>query len=140
MAPSAVGRLPAKVVGPERGPAQQVDRVARRRRQPQPSPAAQAELVVCEQAIDITFLPTWSGFLYLAVVLDAFSRRVVGWAMAEHLRAELVVAALEMALRHRRPAPGLIHHSDHGGQYSSLAFGRRCRESGVVPSMGSVGD
>ena len=89
---------------------------------------------------DITFLPTWSGFLYLAVVLDAFSRRVVGWATAEHLRAELVVAALEMALRHRRPAPGLIHHSDHGGQYSSLAFGRRCRESGVVPSMGSVGD
>jgi putative transposase len=89
---------------------------------------------------DITFLPTWSGFLYLAVVLDAFSRRVVGWAMADHLRAELVVAALEMALRHRRPAPGLIHHSDHGGQYSSLAFGRRCREAGVVPSMGSVGD
>ena len=89
---------------------------------------------------DITFLPTWSGFLYLAVVLDAFSRRVVGWAMADHLRAELVVAALEMALRHRRPAPGLIHHSDHGGQYSSLAFGRRCRDAGVVPSMGSVGD
>ena len=89
---------------------------------------------------DITFLPTWSGFLYLAVVLDAFSRRVVGWAMADHLRAELVVAALEMALRHRRPAPGLIHHSDHGGQYSSLAFGRRCREAGVAPSMGSVGD
>jgi putative transposase len=89
---------------------------------------------------DITFLPTWSGFLYLAVVLDAFSRRVVGWAMADHLRAELVVAALEMALGHRRPVPGLILHSDHGGQYSSLAFGRRCREAGVVPSMGSVGD
>jgi putative transposase len=89
---------------------------------------------------DITFLPTWSGFLYLAVVLDAFSRRVVGWAMADHLRAELVVSALEMALRHRRPAPGLILHSDHGAQYTSLAFGRRCREAGVVPSMGSVGD
>jgi putative transposase len=89
---------------------------------------------------DITYLPTWSGFLYLAVVLDAYSRRVVGWAMADHLRAELVVDALEMALRRRRPAPGLVHHSDHGGQYTSLAFGRRCRAAGVVPSMGSVGD
>jgi putative transposase len=65
---------------------------------------------------DITYLPTWSGFLYLAVVLDAFSRRVVGWAMADHLRAELVVDALEMALWRRRPAAGLIHHSDRGGQ------------------------
>src|SRR5690349_21782858 len=83
---------------------------------------------------DITYLPTWSGFLYLAVVLDAFSRRVVGWSMADHLRAELVVDALEMALRHRRPAAGLILHSDHGAQYTSLAFGRRCREAGVVPS------
>jgi putative transposase len=89
---------------------------------------------------DITYLPTWSGFLYLAVVLDAFSRRVVGWAMADHLRAELVVDALEMALWRRRPAPGLVHHSDHGGQYTSLAFGRRCRAAGVVPSRGSVGD
>jgi len=89
---------------------------------------------------DITYLPTWSGFLYLAVVLDAFSRRVVGWAMADHLRAELVVSALEMALGRRRPAAGLILHSDRGSQYTSLAFGRRCREAGVVPSMGSVGD
>jgi putative transposase len=89
---------------------------------------------------DITYLPTWSGFLYLAVVLDAFSRRVVGWAMADHLRAELVVDALEMALGRRRPAAGLILHSDRGSQYTSLAFGRRCREAGVVPSMGSVGD
>jgi len=89
---------------------------------------------------DITSLPTWQGFLSLAVVLDACSRRVVGWAMASHMRAELVLDALEMALWARRPAAGLIHHSDHGSQYTSLAFGQRCRRAGVVPSRGSVGD
>ncbi len=89
---------------------------------------------------DITYLPTWHGFLYLAVVLDAWSRRVVGWAMADHLRAELVLDALNMALWNRRPTPGLVHHSDHGTQYTSLAFGRRCREAGIAQSMGSVGD
>jgi putative transposase len=89
---------------------------------------------------DITYLPTWSGFLYLAVVLDAYSRRVVGWAMADHVRAGLVVDALEMALWRRRPAAGLIHHSDRGGQYTSLAFGQRCRRAGIAASMGSVGD
>jgi putative transposase len=89
---------------------------------------------------DITYLPTWPGFLYLAVILDACSRRVVGWAMADHLRADLVVDALEMALWNRRPAAGLIHHSDHGSQYTSLAFGRRCRQAGIAVSMGSVGD
>jgi len=89
---------------------------------------------------DITYLPTWQGFLYLAVILDACSRRVVGWAMADHLRAELVVDALEMALWNRRPAAGLIHHSDHGSQYTSLAFGRRCRQAGIAISMGSIGD
>ncbi|MGH3576647.1 MAG: IS3 family transposase [Mycobacterium sp.] len=89
---------------------------------------------------DITYLPTWQGFLYLAVVLDAFSRRVVGWAMAPHMRAELVLDALEMALWTRCPAPGLIHHSDHGSQYTSLAFGQRCQRAGIVPSRGTVGD
>ncbi len=89
---------------------------------------------------DITSLPTWQGFLYLAVVLDACSRRVVGWSMADHLGAELVVDALDMALWSRRPATGLVHHSDHGAQYTSLAFGRRCREAGIAVSMGSVGD
>jgi putative transposase len=89
---------------------------------------------------DITYLPTWRGFLYLAVILDAFSRRVVGWAMADHLRAELVLDALEMALWNRRPPAGLVHHSDHGCQYTSLAFGRRCRQAGIAVSMGSVGD
>jgi putative transposase len=89
---------------------------------------------------DITYLPTWQGFLYLAVVLDAFSRRVVGWAMAPHMRAELVLDALEMALWTRCPEPGLIHHSDHGSQYTSLAFGQRCQRAGIVPSRGTVGD
>jgi putative transposase len=89
---------------------------------------------------DITYIPTWSGWLYLAVVLDVFSRRVVGWAMAEHLRTELVLDALDMAIWNRRPAEGLVHHSDQGCQYTSLAFGRRLRQAGLVASMGSVGD
>jgi putative transposase len=88
---------------------------------------------------DITYVPTWAGFLYLAVVLDAFSRRVVGWSMAGHLRTELVLGALDMALRQRRPRE-VVHHSDQGCQYTSVAFGKRCREAGVRPSMGSVGD
>jgi putative transposase len=88
---------------------------------------------------DITYIPTWAGFLFLAVVLDAFSRRIVGWAMATHLRTELVLDALNMALGQRRPQ-GVIHHSDQGCQYTSIAFGARCRQAGVRPSMGSVGD
>ena len=88
---------------------------------------------------DITYIPTATGFLYLAVVLDAFSRRIVGWAMETHLRTELVLAALEMAIGQRKPS-NVIHHSDQGSQYTSLAFGGRCREAGVRPSMGSVGD
>jgi putative transposase len=88
---------------------------------------------------DITFVPTASGFLYLAVVLDAWSRKIVGWSMANHLRTELVLDALEMAIGQRRPK-NVIHHSDQGSQYTSLAFGGRCREAGVRPSMGSVGD
>jgi len=88
---------------------------------------------------DITYVPTWAGFLYLAVVLDVFSRRIVGWAMANHLRTELILAALDMALLRRRPQD-VIHHSDQGCQYTSIAFGSRCREAGVRPSMGSAGD
>ena len=88
---------------------------------------------------DITYVPTWAGFLYLAVVVDAFSRRIVGWSMANHLRTELVLEALDMALWQRRPAT-VVHHSDQGCQYTSSAFGKRCREMGVRPSMGSVGD
>ncbi len=88
---------------------------------------------------DITYIPTWSGFLYLAVVLDAWSRKIVGWAMATHLRTELVLDALNMALGQRR-ADEVIHHSDQGCQYTSIAFGLRCKEAGVRPSMGSVAD
>jgi putative transposase len=88
---------------------------------------------------DITYIPTWSGTLYLAVVLDVWSRRIVGWAMATHLRTSLVLAALDMAIVQRRPQ-GVIHHSDQGSQYTAIEFGRRCREAQVRPSMGSVGD
>ena len=88
---------------------------------------------------DITYIPTWAGFLYLAVVLDVWSRKVVGWAMANHLRTELILGALNMAVQQRRPT-NVVHHSDQGCQYTSIAFGKRCRELGVRPSMGSVGD
>jgi putative transposase len=88
---------------------------------------------------DITYIPTLAGFLYLAVVLDVFSRRVVGWATATHMRKELVVDALDMAIYRRRPER-VIHHSDQGSQYTSIAFGKRCELFDVLPSMGSVGD
>ena len=93
----------------------------------------------CLWVADITYIPTATGFLYLAVVLDVWSRRIVGWAQATHLRTELVMDALDMALKQRRPGK-VIHHSDQGCQYTSIAFGQRCREAGVQPSMGSVGD
>jgi putative transposase len=88
---------------------------------------------------DITYIPTWSGFLYLAVVIDAWSRRIVGWSMTTHLRTELLLEALNMALWQRRPRD-VVHHSDQGTQYTSIAFGQRCRQAAVRPSMGSVGD
>ncbi|MFD9950978.1 IS3 family transposase, partial [Nonomuraea sp. NPDC059023] len=88
---------------------------------------------------DITYVPTWQGFVYLAVVLDVFSRRIVGWAMADHMRTELVTDALAMAIHQRRPDAGVIHHSDKGSQYTSIAFGRRCEQAGVRPSTGRTG-
>jgi putative transposase len=88
---------------------------------------------------DITYLPTREGFLYLAFILDACSRKIVGWAMTNHLRAELVTNALEMAIWRRDPAFGLIHHSDHGSQYTALSFGEKLQEAGIFPSMGRVG-
>lgn len=89
---------------------------------------------------DLTQHRTAEGWLYLAVVIDAFSRKVVGWAMGERPVTELVLAAVDMAVWNRRPDPGVIHHSDHGTQYTSLVFTRRLREAGIVGSMGSVGD
>jgi putative transposase len=89
---------------------------------------------------DITQQRTDDGWLYLAVVLDSFSRRIVGWSMADHLRTELVLDALDMAIAQRQPAAGLIHHTDHGSQYTSLTFGRRLQQAGLVASMGTIGD
>jgi putative transposase len=89
---------------------------------------------------DMTYIPTLAGFLYLAVVLDVWSRKIVGWAMSSRLAKEIVLDALQMALDQRRPSAGVIHHSDQGCQYTSIEFGKRCRDAGVRPSMGSVGD
>jgi putative transposase len=89
---------------------------------------------------DITYLRTWEGWIYLAAVQDAFSRRIVGWSMADHMRKELVIDALEMAVHRRRPDPGLVCHSDHGSQFVSLAFGQKARDAGIAVSMGSKGD
>jgi len=88
---------------------------------------------------DVTYLPTDKGFLYLAFILDVYSRKVVGWSMASHLRSELVAAALEMAIRRRNPSAGLIHHSDRGAHYTALSFGKRLEQAGIVPSMSRVG-
>ena len=94
----------------------------------------------CDQlwVADMTYIPTWTGFLYLAVVVDAFSRKVAGCSMGERMTAELVLAALNMALHTRKPDS--VIHSDHGSQHTSIAFGSRCKEMGVRPSMGTVGD
>ena len=88
---------------------------------------------------DMTYVPTWSGWLYLAMVLDVYSRKIIGWAMDTNMRTELILDALQMAVTQRQPI-GVIHHSDRGSQYTSYAFGKRCREAGIMPSMGSVGD
>jgi putative transposase len=90
-------------------------------------------------AADIKQIKTGEGWLYLAAVQDLFSRRIVGWAMAPHMRQELVVAALKMAVRRRRPTNGTIHHSDHGGQFIGLTFGQSCHDAGIAQSMGAVG-
>jgi putative transposase len=89
---------------------------------------------------DVTYVRTWEGWLYLSFVLDTYSRRVVGWSMANNLKTELVLDAVNMAIYHRRPKPGLIHHSDRGSQYASVEFGSRLKEAGLLPSMGSVAD
>ncbi len=89
---------------------------------------------------DITYLRTWEGWLYLVAVQDLYSRRIVGWSMADHMRTELVTDALQMALQHRRPDHGLIWHSDQGSQFVSLAFGQKARAAGIAQSMGSRGD
>jgi putative transposase len=89
---------------------------------------------------DITYVRTWEGWLYLSFVLDSYSRKIVGWSMSNRLKTDLVVDAVNMAIYNRRPAPGLIHHSDRGSQYTSVEFGSRLKEEGLLPSMGSVAD
>ena len=91
-------------------------------------------------AADVTYVSTWSGFLFLAVVIDVFSRRIVGWSMSAHQRAELVTNALRMAVTRRGPTGVVVHHSDQGCQYTSYDFAQACRRAGVERSMGSVGD
>jgi putative transposase len=88
---------------------------------------------------DITYVPTQEGFLYLAFILDAHSRKIVGWSMDSHMRTELVVDALQMAVWRRKPSAGLVHHSDCGVQYTAISFGKRLEEVGIVPSMGRTG-
>ena len=88
---------------------------------------------------DITYLSTDEGFLYLAFILDVYSRKVVGWSMANHLRSELVAATLQMAIDRRDPSAGLIHHSDRGVQYTALSFGKKLEKARIVPSMGRAG-
>jgi putative transposase len=88
---------------------------------------------------DITYVPTQEGLLYLAFILDTHSRRIVGWAMENHMRTELVVDALEMAVWRRKPSAGLVHHCDRGAQYTAISFGKRLAEVGIVPSMGRTG-
>lgn len=90
-------------------------------------------------AADITFIPTRQSQIYLAVVIDVYSRRVVGWAMSERLQQELASSALTMALLHHRPAPGLIHHSDRGSQYTSRAYRAQLEHAGLQASMSRVG-
>jgi putative transposase len=89
---------------------------------------------------DITYLRTWSCFLHLAFVLDCYSRMIVGWQLAAHMRAELVLDALEMANGLQRPGAGLIAHSDRGSQYTSIRYTDRLDEIGAAPSVGSKGD
>jgi putative transposase len=89
---------------------------------------------------DITYIWTLEGWLFLAHVEDLFSRRIVGWEMAEHMRKELVIAALEMAISERKPDAGCVHHSDKGSQYTAVLFGERCARAGIEPSTGSKGD
>ena len=88
---------------------------------------------------DITYIPTKAGFLYLGVVIDVWSRRVVGWSMRDDMATPLVTDALDMAIGQRKPGR-VIHHSDRGSQYTSTAFGARCRQAGIAISMGRRGD
>lgn len=112
-------------------------------RAPAPNPVARDFTAAAPDRLwigDITFVPTREGWLSLAVLLDVYSRRVVGWAMADHLRAELALDALAMALQTRRPPPGLVHHTDRGGQYTAATYQAALAARGLVCSMGRAGE
>jgi len=118
--------------------------IPRRDRRAAPAPDLLGRDFVADQPnkvwlADITYIPTREGFLYLAFILDTHSRRIVGWSMNSHMRTELVVDALEMAVWKRKPVAGLVHHSDRGVQYTAISFGKRLEEVGIVPSMGRTG-
>ena len=81
---------------------------------------------------DMTYVSTWQGWLYLGVIMDAYSRRIVGWSLAQHMRTELVQSALDMAVARRRPEAGLVHQTDHGSQYTALTFGHQLRKHGTM--------
>ena len=89
---------------------------------------------------DFTYFPTWSGITYVAFVIDVYSRYIVGWRVSTSMKTDFVLDALEQAIWARRPASGLIHHSDHGSQYLSIHYSQRLKEAKINPSVGSVGD
>ena len=89
---------------------------------------------------DLTYVATWTGFVFVAFVIDVFSRKIVGWRVSSSLRSDLALDALEQALHARPSTEGLVHHSDHGVQYVSIRYTERLAEAGIEPSVGSVGD
>ena len=106
----------------------------------QPAISAHAEFVFCDQSIDISYIPTQECDLYLATIMDLYSRKIVGWAMADHLKTELPLAALTMALKQRQPSPGLLHHSDRGSQYTSDVYQSVLHRYHCQVSMSRVGN
>src|SRR5688572_19759506 len=138
MAPSAMERLIAKVARTDPTLALKVYLIARPR-QRETRRTTQTKFVICEQTIDITEHPTREGKVDCAVVLDVYSRRVVGWSSDAAPTAMLVTNALGMAIDARRPAGSTVIHSDQGTQYGSWAFTRRALDAGLLPSMGAVG-
>lgn len=110
--------------------------------QREPGKPADTEFVVCDQAIDFTYVSTWQGFVYVAFVIDVFARRIVGWRVSSSMQTDFVLDALEQALYARQPEreDGLIHHSDRGSQYVSIRYSERLAEASIEPSVGSKGD
>lgn len=124
---------PHRTTIPDRSAPRPLDRVNRQFRVPAPN---------LLWVSDFTYVPTWKGFVYVAFVIDAYARRIVGWRVSSTAQAGFVLDALEQAVHERRPAKGmgLVHHSDRGSQYLSIRYTERLAEAGIEPSVGSVGD